>query len=58
MDIGIIVSTHALAGGNGADAATAHAWTDDAKRFAEVEERIAFRLTHPEGVGLPGNFEL
>ena len=30
--------------------ATAYRWTDDPKRFSEVEDSIAFRLTHPDGL--------
>jgi len=55
MDIGIycVNTMRYLAGSDPLDA-TAHAWTDDAKRFAEVEDNIAFRLTHPEGLVCQG----
>jgi predicted dehydrogenase len=34
--------------------ATAYRWTDDPKRFSEVEDSIAFRLTHPNGLVCQG----
>ena len=51
MDIGIycVNTMRWLAGSSPLDA-TAHAWTDDPKRFSEVEDSIAFRLTHPGGL--------
>lgn len=55
MDIGIYcVNTMRWLAGTSPTDATAHAWTDDAKRFAEVEDSIAFRLTHPEGLVCQG----
>jgi predicted dehydrogenase len=55
MDIGIycVNTMRYLAGSDPLDA-TGHAWTDDEKRFAEVEDNIAFRLTHPEGLVCQG----
>lgn len=55
MDIGIycVNTMRWLAGTNPLDA-TAHAWTDDPKRFGEVEDSIAFRLTHAEGLVCQG----
>ena len=51
MDIGIycVNTMRWLAGSSPLDA-TAHAWTDDPKRFRGVEDSIAFRLTHPGGL--------
>jgi predicted dehydrogenase len=51
MDIGIycVNTMRWLAGSSPLDA-TAHAWTDDPKRFSGVEDSIAFRLTHPGGL--------
>jgi predicted dehydrogenase len=55
MDIGIYcVNTMRWLAGTAPIDATAHAWTDDPKRFAEVEDSIAFRLTHPEGLVCQG----
>jgi predicted dehydrogenase len=34
--------------------ATAAAWTDDPQRFSDVEDSIAFRLTHPGGLVCQG----
>jgi predicted dehydrogenase len=34
--------------------ATAWRWTDDSKRFTEVEDSIAFRLSHPDGLVCQG----
>jgi predicted dehydrogenase len=55
MDIGIycVNTMRWLAGSDPIDA-TAHRWTDDRKRFNEVEDSIAFRLTHPEGLVCQG----
>jgi predicted dehydrogenase len=48
MDIGIYcVNTMRWLAGTLPTDATAHAWTDDPTRFREVEDSIAFRLTHP-----------
>lgn len=55
MDIGIycVNTMRWLAGTNPIDA-SAHSWTDDPKRFGEVEDSIAFRLTHAEGLVCQG----
>jgi predicted dehydrogenase len=55
MDIGIYcVSTMRWVAGSTPIDATAHIWTDDPKRFSEVEDSIAFRLTHPDGLVCQG----
>jgi predicted dehydrogenase len=55
MDIGIYcVNTMRWLAGTSPIDATAHAWTDDPKRFGEVEDSIVFRLTHPEGLVCQG----
>jgi predicted dehydrogenase len=55
MDIGIYcVNTMRWLAGSAPIEATAHAWTDEPKRFGEVEDNIAFRLTHPEGLVCQG----
>jgi predicted dehydrogenase len=55
MDLGIYcVNTMRWLAGSSPIDATAHAWTDDPKRFGEVEDSIAFRLTHPEGLVCQG----
>jgi predicted dehydrogenase len=55
MDIGIycVNSMRWLAGSNPVDA-SAYAWTDNPRRFGEVEDSIAFRLTHPDGLVCQG----
>jgi predicted dehydrogenase len=55
MDLGIycVNSMRWLAGSSPMEA-TAHAWADDPKRFSEVEDNIAFRLTHPDGLVCQG----
>ncbi len=55
MDLGIycVNNMRWLAGSNPMEA-TAHAWTDDPKRFSEVEDNIAFRVTHPGGLVCQG----
>jgi predicted dehydrogenase len=55
MDIGIycVNTMRWLAGSDPIDA-SAHSWTDDPKRFGEVEDSISFRLTHPEGLVCQG----
>jgi len=55
MDIGIycVNSMRWIAGSTPIDA-TAYRWTDDPKRFSEVEDSIAFRLTHPNGLVCQG----
>ena len=51
MDIGIYcVNTMRWLAGSSPIDATAHAWTDDPKRFSGVEDSISFRLTHPNGL--------
>jgi len=55
MDIGIYcVNTMRWLAGTDPLEATARSWTDDPKRFGEVEDSIAFRLTHPEGLVCQG----
>jgi predicted dehydrogenase len=55
MDIGIYcVNTMRWLAGTDPLEATAHSWTDDPKRFGDVEDSIAFRLTHPEGLVCQG----
>jgi predicted dehydrogenase len=55
MDIGIYcVNTMRWVAGSIPIDATAHRWTDDPKRFSEVEDSIAFRLTHPNGLVCQG----
>jgi predicted dehydrogenase len=55
MDIGIYcVNTMRWLAGSSPMDATAYAWTDKSTRFAEVEDSIAFRLTHPEGLVCQG----
>jgi predicted dehydrogenase len=55
MDIGIYcVNTMRWIAGSTPMDATAYRWTDDTKRFREVEDSIAFRLTHPDGLVCQG----
>lgn len=55
MDIGIYcVNTMRWLAGTDPLEATAQSWTDDPKRFGDVEDSIAFRLTHPEGLVCQG----
>ena len=55
IDIGVYcVNTMRWLAGTNPTEASAHSWTDDPKRFAEVEDSIAFRLTHPEGLVCQG----
>ena len=55
MDIGIYcVNTMRWVAGNSPIDATAYRWTDDPKRFSEVEDSITFRLTHPDGLVCQG----
>jgi predicted dehydrogenase len=55
MDIGIYcVNTMRWVAGTSPIDATAGRWTDDAKRFSDVEDSIAFRLTHPDGLVCQG----
>jgi predicted dehydrogenase len=55
MDIGIycVNAMRWVAGSDPIDA-TAHRWTDAPERFREVEDSIAFRLTHPDGLVCQG----
>jgi predicted dehydrogenase len=55
MDIGIycVNTMRWLAGSSPLDA-TASTWTKDPNRFREVEDNIAFRLTHPDGLVCQG----
>ena len=55
MDIGIYcVNTMRWVAGSTPTEATASRWTDDPKRFHDVEDSVAFRLTHPEGLVCQG----
>jgi predicted dehydrogenase len=55
MDLGIYcVNTMRWVAGSTPIDATAHNWTEDSKRFSEVEDSIAFRLTHPDGLVCQG----
>jgi predicted dehydrogenase len=55
MDIGIYcVNTMRWVAGSTPIDATAYRWTDAPKRFREVEDNIAFRLTHPDGLVCQG----
>jgi predicted dehydrogenase len=55
MDIGIYcVNTMRWVAGNSPIDATAYRWTDAPQRFSEVEDSIAFRLTHPDGLVCQG----
>lgn len=55
VDIGIYcVNTMRWIAGSTPIDATAYRWTDDPKRFSEVEDSIAFRLTHPDGLVCQG----
>jgi predicted dehydrogenase len=55
MDIGVYcVNTMRWLAGTTPTEATAHAWTDDPKRFHDVEDSIAFHLTHPGGLVCQG----
>jgi predicted dehydrogenase len=55
MDIGIYcVNTMRWLAGTNPLEATAHSWTDNPARFGEVEDSIAFRLTHPKGLVCQG----
>jgi predicted dehydrogenase len=56
MDLGIYcVNTMRWVAGSTPLEASAHAWTEDPKRFSEVEDNIAFRLTHPDGLVCHGS---
>jgi predicted dehydrogenase len=55
MDIGIYcVNTMRWVADSTPIDATAYRWTDAPKRFSEVEDSIAFRLTHPDGLVCQG----
>ena len=55
MDIGVYcVNTMRWLAGTNPVEATAHSWSDDPKRFADVEDSIAFHLTHPGGLVCQG----
>jgi predicted dehydrogenase len=55
MDIGIYcVNTMRWVAGSTPIDATSHCWTDAPKRFTDVEDSIAFRLNHPEGLVCQG----
>lgn len=55
MDIGIYcVNTMRWLAGTTPIDATAHTWTDHPQRFHEVEDSIAFRLTHSGGLVCQG----
>ncbi len=55
MDLGVYcVNTMRWLAGTSPVDATAHSWTEDPKRFSEVEDNIAFRLTHPDGLVCQG----
>jgi predicted dehydrogenase len=55
MDIGIYcVNTMRWVAGSNPTDATASCWTDDPKRFTDVEDSIAFRLAHPDGLVCQG----
>lgn len=56
MDLGIYcVNTMRWVAGSSPLEASAHAWTEDPKRFSEVEDNIAFRLKHPDGLVCQGS---
>jgi predicted dehydrogenase len=56
MDLGIYcVNTMRFVAGSAPLEATAFAWTDNPKRFSEVEDSITFRLTHPDGLVCQGS---
>jgi len=51
MDLGIYcVNTMRWVAGSAPIEASASAWTDNPERFRDVEDSIAFRLTHPDGL--------
>jgi predicted dehydrogenase len=55
MDIGIYcVNAMRWVAGSAPIDATAYSWNDAPKRFSEVEDNIAFRLTHPDGLVCQG----
>jgi len=55
MDIGIYcVNTMRFLAGTDPIEAMANTWTDDPRRFSEVEDSIAFHLTHPGGLVCQG----
>ncbi len=55
MDLGIYcVNTMRWVAGSDPIEASAYAWTDDPERFREVEDSMAFRLTHADGLVCQG----
>jgi predicted dehydrogenase len=55
MDLGVYcVNTMRWLAGTSPVDATAYSWTEDPKRFSEVEDNITFRLTHPDGLVCQG----
>ena len=55
MDLGIYcVNTMRWVAGSDPIEASAYAWTDDPERFHEVEDNIALRLTHADGLVCQG----
>jgi predicted dehydrogenase len=55
VDLGIYcVNTMRWVAGSSPIDATAYRWTEDPQRFSEVEDNIAFRLTHPGGLVCQG----
>jgi predicted dehydrogenase len=51
MDLGVYcVNTMRWVAGSAPIEASAFAWTEDSERFREVEDNIAFRLTHADGL--------
>lgn len=56
MDLGIYcVNTMRWVAGSAPTEAMAYSWTEDQKRFNEVEDNIAFRLTHRDGLVCHGS---
>lgn len=56
MDLGVYcVNTMRWVAGTSPIEASAFAWTEDPERFREVEDNIAFRLTHADGLVCHGS---
>jgi predicted dehydrogenase len=56
MDLGIYcVNTMRWVAGSAPTEATAYSWTEDPKRFREVEDNISFRLKHADGLVCQGS---
>ena len=56
MDLGIYcVNTMRWVAGSTPVGATAYSWTEDPKRFSEVEDNISFRLQHADGLVCQGS---